>query len=106
MGAVRVHEVCLRDGLQNEQALVSTTDKASVLRQLIASGCRDIEVTSFVRPRMIPQFADARELMALVPEADGVRFWVLVPNLKGLDRALDSFTKHIARMELALNGLI
>jgi hydroxymethylglutaryl-CoA lyase len=96
MGSVRVHEVCLRDGLQNEQTLVSTADKARVLRQLIAAGCKDIEVTSFVRPRMIPQFADARDLMAMIPEADGVRFWVLVPNLKGLDRALDSFTKHIA----------
>ena len=96
MGSVRVHEVCLRDGLQNEQTLVSTADKARVLRQLIASGCRDIEVTSFVRPRMIPQFSDARELMTMVPDTEGVRFWVLVPNLKGLDRALDSFTKHIA----------
>ncbi|TNE84139.1 MAG: hydroxymethylglutaryl-CoA lyase [Deltaproteobacteria bacterium] len=94
--AVRIYEVCLRDGLQNEPTHVSTEDKVSIARQLVEAGFKDIEVTSFVRPRWIPQLADASEVLRQLPEADDVRFWALVPNRVGLDRALDAGVRHIA----------
>jgi hydroxymethylglutaryl-CoA lyase len=86
--AVRLFEVSLRDGLQNESAVVPTAVKLRVLGALVASGLRDIEVTSFVRPDLLPQLADAAEVVAGLPRAEGVRFWALVPNLRGFERAL------------------
>jgi hydroxymethylglutaryl-CoA lyase len=93
--AIRLHEVSLRDGLQNELEVVSTDEKLRVLEGLIASGFTDIEVTSFVRPRWVPQLADAAEVVARLPNVEGVRFWALVPNQRGLDRALESGIGHI-----------
>src|SRR5687768_6043669 len=79
---VRIYEVSPRDGLQNEPETVSTEDKIELLRRLAASGLRDIEVTSFVRPSWIPQLSDAAELVQALPtlrrEAPEVRFWALV----------------------------
>jgi hydroxymethylglutaryl-CoA lyase len=94
--SVRIYEVCLRDGLQNEPTHVATEDKVAIAQQLVEAGFKDIEVTSFVRPRWIPQLADAAEVLRQLPEAPGVRFWALVPNRVGLDRALDAGVKHIA----------
>ncbi|MFT5461086.1 MAG: hydroxymethylglutaryl-CoA lyase [Myxococcota bacterium] len=96
MASVRVHEVCLRDGLQNEPVVVATATKLRVVEGLVSAGFRDIEVTSFVRPRLLPQLADASEVIRGLPEGDHVRFWALVPNAKGLDRALDAGVGHIA----------
>lgn len=96
MEAVRLHEVALRDGLQNESTVLDVADKLAILDALIASGFRDIEVTSFVRPRMIPQLSDAAEVVAGLPRGNGVRYWALVPNQVGLDRALDAGIGHIA----------
>lgn len=93
---VRVHEVGPRDGLQNEPEVLSTEDKLAFIQGLVAAGHRDIEVTSFVRPRWIPQLADASEVLARVPRVDGVRYWALVPNQRGLERALDAGLGHIA----------
>jgi hydroxymethylglutaryl-CoA lyase len=93
---VRVHEVGPRDGLQNEPEVVSTEDKLAFIQRLVAAGHRDVEVTSFVRPRWIPQLADASEVLARVPRVDGVRYWALVPNQRGLERALDVGLGHIA----------
>jgi hydroxymethylglutaryl-CoA lyase len=93
--AIRLHEVSLRDGLQNELEVVSTDEKLRVLEGLIACGFTDIEVTSFVRPRWVPQLADAAEVVARLPNVEGVRFWALVPNQRGLDRALESGIGHI-----------
>ena len=84
---VRIYEVGPRDGLQNESGLVSTATKARYLELLAGAGLREIEATSFVSPRAIPQLADAEELLALVPRRPGVRYPVLVPNLRGLARA-------------------
>lgn len=95
-GSVRLHEVSLRDGLQNEPEVVETADKLSVLAGLIRAGFQDIEVTSFVRPRWIPQLADAAEVVRNLPPAAGVRFWALVPNQVGLDRAHEAGIEHIA----------
>lgn len=94
--SVRIHEVSPRDGLQNEPEVVATDDKVELVRRLVASGLRDVEITSFVRPSWIPQLADAAELVARLPRAEGVRHWALVPNLRGLERALDAGLRHVA----------
>ena len=84
---VRIYEVGPRDGLQNEPAPISTLAKLRYLDLLAAAGLREIEATSFVAPRAIPQLADADELLRALPRAEGVRYPVLVPNMRGLDRA-------------------
>lgn len=85
---VRIYEVGPRDGLQAESAVVSTTDKLRFLSLLADAGLREIEATSFVSPRAIPQLADADELMAGLERRPGVRYPVLVPNARGLERAV------------------
>ena len=87
---VTIHEVGPRDGLQNESEVVSTEDKLAFIESLVASGLTDIEVTSFVRPRWVPQLADAVELVRRLPEAPGVTWWALVPNRIGMERALEA----------------
>jgi len=84
---VRVYEVGPRDGLQNEAAPIPTATKARFIELLAAAGLREIEATSFVAPRAIPQLADADELLAGLARAPGVRYPVLVPNPRGLARA-------------------
>lgn len=93
---VRLHEVALRDGLQNEPTVLSTDSKRAILRALVEAGFRDVEITSFVRPRLVPQLADAAELMRGLPSSEDLRYWALVPNQVGLDRALDVGVKHVA----------
>lgn len=93
--AVRLFEVCLRDGLQNEAVVVPTEQKLALVRALVDAGFKDIEVTSFVRPRWVPQLADAAEVVRGLPEAPEVRFWALVPNAVGLERALETGLRHI-----------
>ncbi|MCO4747594.1 MAG: hydroxymethylglutaryl-CoA lyase [Proteobacteria bacterium] len=93
---VRIYEVCLRDGLQNEPTHVPTESKVAIALRLIEAGFKDIEVTSFVRPRWIPQLADASEVLRQLPDVEGVRYWALVPNRVGLDRALDAGVQNIA----------
>jgi isopropylmalate/homocitrate/citramalate synthase len=85
--AVRIYEVGPRDGLQNEATPIPTATKARFIELLAAAGLREIEATSFVAPRAIPQLADADELLRDLPRAAGVRYPVLVPNLRGLARA-------------------
>jgi hydroxymethylglutaryl-CoA lyase len=86
--SVRIREVGPRDGFQNEPETISTGDKVRLVDLLSATGLRRIEVTSFVRPDVIPQLADAEEVLARVERRDGVSFSVLIPNERGLDRAL------------------
>ncbi len=90
MNNVEIVEVGPRDGLQNESILVSTADKAELVRRAVDAGVRRIEVTSFVNPRKVPQMADASELLAMLPEVDGVTYIGLVLNLRGAERALDT----------------
>ncbi len=85
---VRIYEVGPRDGLQNEAEPISTTDKLEYIRLLVAAGLTEIETTSFVSPKAIPQLADAEDLMAALPRLPGVRYPVLVPNVRGMDRAI------------------
>jgi len=94
--SVRLFEVSLRDGLQNEAVVLPTEQKLELVGRLVAAGFRDIEVTSFVRPKWVPQLADAAEVIRGLPQAEGVRFWALVPNPIGLDRALDAGVQNAA----------
>lgn len=86
--SVEMVEVGPRDGLQNESAIVSTADKAELIRRAIAYGARRIEVTSFVNPKKVPQLADAESLVAMLPERDDVTYIGLVLNRRGAERAL------------------
>jgi hydroxymethylglutaryl-CoA lyase len=87
--SVRIREVGPRDGFQNEPETIATTDKVRLIDMLSACGLRRIEVTSFVRPDVIPQLADAEEVLDTVQRRDGVAFSVLIPNPRGLERALE-----------------
>jgi len=87
--SVKIREVGPRDGFQNEPETISTADKVALIDMLSATGLRRIEVTSFVRPDVIPQLSDAAEVLAAVRRRDGVAFSVLIPNERGLDRALE-----------------
>ena len=78
--AVRLREVGPRDGFQNEPETIATADKVRLIDLLSASGLKRIEVTSFVRPEVIPQLADAEEVLAAVARPEGVAFSVLIPN--------------------------
>jgi isopropylmalate/homocitrate/citramalate synthase len=84
---VRIYEVGPRDGLQNEASPIPLATKLRYLELLADAGLREIEATSFVAPAAIPQLADADELMVALPRRPGVRYPVLVPNLRGLARA-------------------
>jgi hydroxymethylglutaryl-CoA lyase len=92
----QVYEVSLRDGLQNETTVLSTEQKLQLIEQLLDAGTRELEVTSFVRPSWVPQLADAEALIQALPQREGVRYWGLVPNIKGLERALSVGLKHIS----------
>ena len=112
---VQIVEVGPRDGLQNEPTLVPTADKVRFIELLAATGLTRIEATSFVHPKAVPQLADAAEVMANLAHPPRVRYSALVPNLKGMERALaaglrdvavftgatDSFTHHNINMTVA-----
>ena len=85
---IEMVEVGPRDGLQNEKTVVSTADKAELVRRAIAYGARRIEVTSFVNPSRVPQLADAEQLVAMLPDRDDVIYIGLVLNRRGAKRAL------------------
>ncbi len=88
--SVTLVEVGPRDGLQNEAQTVSTAHKVELVQRLQDVGLREIEVTSFVSPKWVPQMADNAAVMAALPRRSGVRYAVLTPNLKGLEAALVS----------------
>ncbi len=92
---VTIYEVGARDGLQNEKALIPTEVKAEFVRRLVAAGLPVVEATSFVHPKWVPQLADAAELMEQLGDS-GKDLPVLVPNERGLDRALELGLRHIA----------
>ena len=85
--SVTIVEMGPRDGLQNEPAIVPAADKIRYIDLLSQTGLRWIEATSFVSPKAIPQLADATEVFTSIRKAPGVRYPVLVPNLKGYERA-------------------
>jgi hydroxymethylglutaryl-CoA lyase len=87
---VTLVDVGPRDGLQNEKQPVGTAHKVELVHRLQAAGLKEIEVTSFVSPKWVPQMADNAEVMAGIERKPGVRYSVLVPNMKGLEAALAS----------------
>ena len=105
---VRIYEVGPRDGLQNESLAISLDTKLEFINRLADAGLREIEATSFVSPRAIPQLADADDLLPRLPDTAGMRYPVLVPNERGMARAeaagasavavftaaTDAFTEH------------
>jgi hydroxymethylglutaryl-CoA lyase len=84
---VRIYEVGPRDGLQNEAAPIPLETKVEFIERLADAGLREIEATSFVSPKSIPQLADADDLLPRLPRDAGIRYPVLVPNERGMARA-------------------
>ena len=95
-GRVSIVEVGPRDGLQNEQSLITTADKITFIDQLTAAGHRVIEVAAFVSPKWVPQMADASEVLAGITRRNGVRYTALVPNRAGLTRAMAAGVTEVA----------
>ncbi|MCW2747810.1 MAG: hydroxymethylglutaryl-CoA lyase [Nocardioidaceae bacterium] len=93
---ITIYEVGVRDGLQNEKTIVPTEVKAEFIARLIAAGLPIVEATSFVHPKWVPQLADAADLVALLDMRGPVQLPVLVPNERGLDRAIEAGISHIA----------
>ena len=93
---VMIYEVGPRDGLQNEATVVPLEVKVEFIRRLVAAGLPIVEATSFVHPTWVPQLADAAELIDLVDHDGPTPMPVLVPNERGLERALEKGVKHIA----------
>jgi hydroxymethylglutaryl-CoA lyase len=87
---VTLVEVGPRDGLQNEAQPVSAAHKIALVQQLQAAGCHEIEVTSFVSPKWVPQMADNAQVLAGITRQPGVRYSVLTPNMRGLEAALSA----------------
>ncbi len=95
-GDVQIYEVGPRDGLQSEREQVPTSVKVELIQRLAVAGLRAIEATSFVSPRWVPQLGDAEEVISALDMSGPVRYPVLVPNLKGLERAMDVGVREIA----------
>lgn len=97
MEKIFITDVAPRDGLQNQHVHVSTQDKLGLVRGLVAAGLQSVEVTSFVSPKAVPQLADAADLLPQLNQAlPQLRSSVLVPNLKGLERAHAAGAREIA----------
>ncbi|MBA3687265.1 MAG: hydroxymethylglutaryl-CoA lyase [Chloroflexi bacterium] len=103
---VRIYEVGPRDGLQAEATIVSTEAKLAFIHMLAAAGLREIETTSLVSPKAIPQMADADELLKQLVRRPGVRYPVLVPNARGLERAIAAEVDAICLITAATNGYV
>jgi hydroxymethylglutaryl-CoA lyase len=85
---VRIREVGPRDGFQNEPEVIATDDKVRLIGMLVAARLRRLEITSFVRPDVIPQLADAEEVLRRIERPEDIAYSVLIPNERGLERAL------------------
>jgi hydroxymethylglutaryl-CoA lyase len=85
---VRIREVGPRDGFQNEPEVIATADKVRLIDCLSKTGLRRLEVTSFVRPDVLPQLSDAEDVLRSITRADGVSYTVLIPNERGLERGI------------------
>ena len=93
---VKIIEVGPRDGLQNESKIISTQDKVKFIQKLTASGIQNIEIGSFVSPKHVPQLSDTEEVVKNLKQNADVIYSALVPNLKGLDRAMACGVKRVA----------
>jgi len=93
---IKIYEVGPRDGLQNESVLLPVEAKVELIQRLVKSGLKNIEIGSFVHPKWVPQMADTDKVAAALEKEDGVNYWALVPNMKGLERALEYGVEHVA----------
>ena len=93
---VKIVEVSPRDGLQNEKQFVPTATKINLINLLSESGLQVVEATSFVNPKSVPQMADNNEVLKGITRWEGVSYPVLVPNVKGMESALQCGVKEIA----------
>ena len=93
--SITLCEVGLRDGLQNEKTLIPTEEKISLLRGLIDAGFKVIEVGSFMHPKAVPQMADTDEVFKAIGQVPGVELRALIPNLRGVQRAVDCGCKKV-----------
>ncbi|NLY80709.1 MAG: hydroxymethylglutaryl-CoA lyase [Lysinibacillus sp.] len=101
---VRIKEVGPRDGLQNEKMFIETKDKVQWIDLLSKTGLDYIEVTSFVHPKWIPQLADSGEVLKSIKRETGVTYAALVPNIKGLERALEVNVDEVSVFMSASEG--
>jgi hydroxymethylglutaryl-CoA lyase len=92
---IEIFEVGPRDGLQNEKIFIPTNKKLELIKMLRASGCSRIELTSFVHPKWVAQMADADEIVHGVDLQDGAEYNALIPNLKGLYRAIETPLREV-----------
>ena len=93
---VRIVEVGPRDGLQNISEPISTVQKKIYIDMLSEAGCSEIEVTSFVSPKWVPQLADAKDISASIQRNEHTTYTALVPNKKGLEAAMESGYRSVA----------
>lgn len=101
---VEIVEMAARDGLQNEKRIIPAVEKIALIDRLSACGFRRVEATSFVSPKWVPQLADGREVMAGIVRRPGVRFSVLVPNMKGYEAARAARADEVAIFVSASEG--
>ena len=92
---VTIVEVGPRDGFQMEERFIPTDEKIRIIDALSETGLTRIEATSFVHPKAVPQLADASEVMARIKQKEGVSYEALVPNVKGVERAIAAGVKHV-----------
>lgn len=93
---IRIFEVGPRDGLQNEDQIVDNADRVAMIEKLVEAGIRDVEIGSFVHPDWVPQMEGTGEVAEMIERREDVRYWALVPNVKGLQRAIDAGIDHVA----------
>ena len=96
MSAVKIVEVGPRDGLQNEKQSVSVGTRVELIERLVVAGLKNIEAVSFVSPKWVPQMTGAAEIMQGVPQAKGIQYSALTPNLQGLEAAIAAGLKEVA----------
>jgi hydroxymethylglutaryl-CoA lyase len=100
--SISLYEVTARDGFQNESEIIDVESKYKIIQALVLAGYRDIEVSSFVKPSWIPQLADGEELLRMLTNLNipkdlcKPRFWALIPNYRGLERALSVGVENVA----------
>lgn len=93
---VQITDVFLRDGLQDENVLVSTSDKLAIAESLITAGLTRLEVASFVNPRKVPQMGDAAQVLSGLPVSESITYTSLALNARGIQRAVDAGATNVA----------
>jgi len=104
MKTIEIIEVGPRDGLQNQDAILSTADKVAMIEKLIDAGARRIEVASFVNPARVPQMAGAEEVIAALPDRKDVTYIGLVLNARGVERALQTKIDEVGAVAIATDS--